>query len=134
MSRNSSSCEVEYSTKPLDSLTMATSVTATECEKNQNTIKYDQSEKEANDHDQRKSEVDKNEAAESQDLEDKPTTVSAGNEEVSSVSGDSDASSDSWYYDIYDLEEASKYPSQACFNVGSVVHATWLEKNIQETA
>ena len=39
---------------------------------------------------------------------------------MSSVSGDSDASSDSWYYDIYDLEEASKYPSQACFNVRGV--------------
>lgn len=102
--------------------------------KNQNTIKYDQSEKEADDHDQRKSEVDKNEAAESQDLKDKPTTLSAGNEEVSSLSGDSDASSDSWYYDIYDLEEASKYPSQACFNVRGVSYTPPGWKSIQEMA
>lgn len=31
-----------------------------------------------------------------------------------------ESSCDSWYYDIYDLEEASKYPSQPCSNIRGV--------------
>ena len=57
-------------------------------------------------------------------MEDKPT-VSAGIEEVNSVSGDSDESSD---YGATIFMIWKRHPSQACFNVGSVVHATWLEE------
>lgn len=66
-------------------------------------------------------EVDGNEERnlESKDSQDKHTQ-STGKEEASSESGDSDESSGSWYYDIYDMEEASKYPSQACFNIRGV--------------
>ena len=53
-------------------------------------------------------EVNGNEATdlESKDPEDKHSE-STGKEEASGKSGDSGESSDSWYYNVYDMEEAS---------------------------